>query len=633
MKILNKILIFYLFSFFPLNINAQEKDILKSPNRRSEKKCISCVNRIRNLPKEVEYGIYVDESHNIYFYISHKGYFEKIFTKNNEGIAIDLVTKEQYNCNRIKIHEEKSIRGHLLKIIYKKELLRLKATSESGAEIFPLGKVPDKYNHQEHEINLLFLKRNYLCKYVVFNNIKSHRWELLNMGYFLDSINHSNSNAPADSNKSSFFTSKKQLEFIIPFENNKFEYSDLDVQPLYDSLKLTDFNIKRIRIHAFASVEGTKEHNLELQNRRAQSIVDALQNYQTDSIITVIETSEDWDGFKLLIDSLDLQQFKNKNHQEIKKLLNNSRTLAKIEPFLSKHRRAIVYLELLKRNKLKNTSTDLLIDSFNLAINNLLISKAKEIQETIYKRLKNFEISAETISKLNIPKAAEYSILLNRELLIKEQLSLSDLYTTYNEFEQLRELSPDKNYINYNLTALKLKLWLYDCNKFKEELLKKEIKNLFNHKIPSYLVKRMLVNYHIILCEYKMRNGNFKEKDLALRFINSNYRNAQLSNQDKLSVAYYLNSYAKDDWAIKLLSKEINNTNIDEDILFYFISLTIRSKKHLKRSNYKMILQKAININKERFCNLFKPNHDGGLTFQLLEDDYLRAIYCENCSN
>lgn len=632
MKIILKLLISFIFSITIFNSFAQEKDEIKFPKRRFEKKCVSCINRIKGLPKEVEYGTFVDDSDNIFFYISHKDFFEKIFKRNNEGIAIDLVTKSQFNCDKINIQSNKTIRGHLLRKVYKRELLHLKTTLQSGAELFPLGKVPDKYHNQEYEINLLFLKRDILCRYVVFNSIDSYRWELLDMGYFLDSLNNFNSTSLPKSNDSAFLISKKHLEFTIPFENNKYEYSKIEIQPLYDSLNLTDFNIQKIKIHAYASVEGTKEHNLELQNNRAQSIINALQKYQNDSIITDITTSEDWDGFNWIIDSLDLKEFKFKTKPEIKKLLNNSKTLTRLEPYLSNHRKAVIHLELLKKNKYEDISTDLLIDSFNIAISNTLINKAKEIQESIYNRIKNFEVPVETINRLEIPRKAEFSILLNRELLFKEQQSLSDLLTTFSEFERLKEFIPNKNYINYNLIALKLRIWLYNYDKFDEEQLKKEIKNLSRFNVPYHLIKRMLVNYHIILSEFNMRKGNFKEKDISLRFINSNYKNAQLSNSDKLSIAYYLNSYAKADWAEKLLLKEINNSNFDENILFYFISLTIRSKKYLKRTNYRRILQKAVNQNKERYCNLFKPNHNGGVTFQLLEDDYLRTTYCENCN-
>ena len=39
----------------------------------------------------------------------------------------------------------------------------------------------------------------------------------------------------------------------------------------------------------------------------------------------------------------------------------------------------------------------------------------------------------------------------------------------------------------------------------------------------------------------------------------------------------------------------------------------------------------AIEMNKERFCKLYNSYLNEGVTFQLLENEYLRKTYCENC--
>ena len=40
----------------------------------------------------------------------------------------------------------------------------------------------------------------------------------------------------------------------------------------------------------------------------------------------------------------------------------------------------------------------------------------------------------------------------------------------------------------------------------------------------------------------------------------------------------------------------------------------------------------AINMNNDRFCKLFSSSLSDGVTFQLLENEYLRKTYCENCN-
>ena len=40
----------------------------------------------------------------------------------------------------------------------------------------------------------------------------------------------------------------------------------------------------------------------------------------------------------------------------------------------------------------------------------------------------------------------------------------------------------------------------------------------------------------------------------------------------------------------------------------------------------------AINQDPERFCKMFSNHEDGGVTFQMLSNTYLKKIYCEHCS-
>ncbi len=106
-----------------------------------------------------------------------------------------------------------------------------------------------------------------------------------------------------------------------------------------------------------------------------------------------------------------------------------------------------------------------------------------------------------------------------------------------------------------------------------------------------------------------------------------------LSDLDYLSLAQYFASYTKYDWATKLLVKKVKSVDVDEDLLFYYLNLTIIDEKMTKRSDYRAILLNAYNINPARFCGIFEPFGEGGITFQLVENEYLRKTYCESCNN
>ena len=82
-----------------------------------------------------------------------------------------------------------------------------------------------------------------------------------------------------------------------------------------------------------------------------------------------------------------------------------------------------------------------------------------------------------------------------------------------------------------------------------------------------------------------------------------------------------------------MLENKVRTVDIDEDLLFYYLNLTLIDKELTQDLNYRIVMLNASNMNKERFCKLFNSVENGGITFQLLEDDYLRKTYCESCNN
>ena len=83
--------------------------------------------------------------------------------------------------------------------------------------------------------------------------------------------------------------------------------------------------------------------------------------------------------------------------------------------------------------------------------------------------------------------------------------------------------------------------------------------------------------------------------------------------------------------ATALIENRVNRIDVDEDLLFYYLNLTIIDEALTQTSDYRSIMLNAFNRNKTRYCRLFNASNDGGVTFQLPEDDYLRDSYCENC--
>ena len=231
-------------------------DIIFTQNADKDSRCTYFKSYFNSTPKEIGYSI-KREGNKLYFQVTDKAWAIQLFKKAGDGLAIDVVSKSRYKCDTIL--KDAQILGTILKPVYAKQLIRgFKPSLGSRFKSF-VGTVPENLKEEELEFNILFLNNKVLCRYQSLYNLESYPWELLDMGVYLDSLMYKDKKIRSSD---SFITKYKTLKFSIPFEKNKAEYSSEDIKPLYDSLRLTDFNIKKIQIKAYASIEGSLKRNL-----------------------------------------------------------------------------------------------------------------------------------------------------------------------------------------------------------------------------------------------------------------------------------------------------------------------------------------------------------------------------------
>jgi hypothetical protein len=613
-------------------LHSQQYFDIRDPGKDYGKKCKDCTDLIMNKPKEIQFGIQRDESDNLFFIVTRKEWFDSMIRKGGDGIAIDIVSKDKYDCeNEIPLQNE-VFKGELQKPLYRKELHQNMVPTDFGGVLIKMGTIPLKYRDKEVEFNIVFLKNKYFCHYNAFFDIKTYRWDILDMGFYFDTLTYRTSFDNFLSGQERFILQNKVLKFEIPFEKNKSVFAASDIKPLYDSLNLTDITIKKITIRAYSSIEGNEERNIRLQQERAQSIVSALQSYQEPSIQTKIIVSENWVDFLNDISYTSHSYIADLSKEAIKKRLEDKKLELQLETYLQKHRKAVIILDLQKKNKFENIPVPVLIGLLTKSISEMNLEQAVDIQNSIFEKIRNHVIPVNYLDTLEIPAKSEFSILLNKNSIFKYLMNEMDVFDAYNELTELSDLLPEDSHIKYNICALRFKVWLLGESAIDPIGFRKEINDLKKWGIPSGLIKRMLINYEIIMCEYYMIEGDFAKKDKSLKYIYSNYKYVPLADNDYLSLAQYFASYAKYDWATKLLEKKVKTLDVEEDLLFYYLNLTLIDSRLTRQSGYRTILLNAFNLNKARFCELFEPIDRGGISFQLLENEYLKKTYCENCN-
>ncbi|QTD38846.1 hypothetical protein JL193_06200 [Polaribacter batillariae] len=597
---------------------------LPTSNAERTQKCTYFANAFKQKPKEVQFSI-VKEGNKLFFSTNDKNWFSNVFKNSGDGVAIDVVPKSIYNCD--KEVSESQIKGTVLPPVFAQKLIRgFKKTPRSNRVQTFIGTIPTNLKDEELEFNILFLNNKTLCRYQRIYNLKAYAWDLLDMGVYLDSLTYKNKKITTSDR---FETKYKTLKFVIPFEKNKAVYSKEDIKPLYDSLKLTDFNIKKIHIKAYSSIEGSLKRNLELQEKRANSIAKSLQSFQKPNIVTEISSSENWVEFLNDISNTKYKDLKKLSKKEIKQKVVGA-TSKDLEKYLKNHRKAVVILDLDKKDRYKDMSKEKLVEIFNDFVLKGFVDKALVVQNSIFDKLKE-EKSPDLLNKLNVPKQLKFSPILNKNSIIKYVLDLSYAKIAYAELKKLEKIDPKNKGIKYNIVVVKFIIWRNNWEKINETDFKKQILALKNYGITKNLIDRMLVNFHIVKAEKNMRERKYEAKDESIEFIIDTYENFNLSNFDYLSLAQFLAYYANTDEATELLDEKVRTITVDEDLLYYYLNLTLIDSYAVETQNYRTIMLNAIEMNKERFCKLFNSSLNKGVTFQLLENKYLRATYCENC--
>jgi len=586
------------------------------PVKSYGKNCSNYVDISRKIPKEGGISLY-QRDNNLYLHLNDKNLYKSLFAKNYDGIAIDVIREEAYNCQEP---------GEAWKVFFKENLDSLKNLSVNPNKmVLSLGELPEKFAPAKTECNLVILQRKYICDYDKYLNLDPQYWALLDMGIFKDSIARQSSGEV-------FSLNEKTFEFTIPYEKNEAVIRERDLQPIYDSLDFTDYDIASINIVAFASIEGGQALNENLLDRRSKSVVTALQAYQKPEIIYQIDALENWDQFYTEIRRTRYRDVADMSRDDIKQMLaGNSDMLNKLEPLLARHRKAIVKIFLTRKRKIESLSNQELVSVFNEAVKNENTNRVILLLDYIFERSQNSSNPDELVGELQIPDKSGNSPLFNNLAGYRFTEEIKNYDESVGAFGELHKIFPGNEKILYNLISVKLQQMRFHVNKTGLSDLRGLMNELQVTKLEPSLKYRPWINYYILSNEYYTQINDYRSSRRAIRNILSIYKNI-VNYDDQLSIARYLASYNQLDDAEKVMRSVIENTDIPDDLLFFYLNITIPFKKYYEKAYYAPLIERAKIADKKRFCDFFKSSNIGGISFQLLQHQPLKDFYCKICT-
>ena len=479
----------FLFLLMPIVSVSQSTYDLKNPKVNYRNSCEECLNILERKPPEVQMSVQKDGVGNIFFVVNSEGWLEELLRDPDDGVAVDIICKDQYVCNGPnKFANSWASIGSLQPPVYKPELYRTKVKARNGLVAMRIGSIPPELMNRELEFNLLILKNRFLCHYNKFINIQQVKWDLLDMGLYMDTIVYKSKMDTSKNFKSNIGQITKQLKFVVPFEKNKSVYKPKDVKPIYDSLKLNEFEIKSMNILAYSSAEGPTDRNIQLQNERAQSIVDVLQTFQDLKIKASVQANENWVEFFTDIVNTPFSAMGALNKAAIKEKLKEPETAKNIEPLLIKHRKAILLVELGRKFTALDYTPEQIQELFKKAVDSNNLKEASELQQVVFAKIAGSKLPSDFLNSLIVPERSELSVLVNNQSAFRYLAEQTDLLQTYQLFKKLEQIYPKDARVKYNICSLKFRVWLQGKEQVNPVAFKQEIEGLKTYGIPQGLI-------------------------------------------------------------------------------------------------------------------------------------------------
>lgn len=572
--------------------------------------------------------------------------FRRLVQGRRDGLAFEFLSfEEAYSCEdgslglkRNQSNVQSPIQGFLQKPIYKKEILRQvnehiansrgKKKQRNQCFNIVIGDIPIQYLERKTDVRLVWIQRKRICEVIQFQPI---------CGSFLD---HSPPKVPLSIEvkpDSNFRPSQapEVFEFLIPFAKGSTDFDRKLLNPLFELLSSKDVIVRKAKIEAFASLEGSFALNTKLFRKRAEHLVDAIVEVQRDSIPTEVIAKENWKDFFKDVKDSDYKFLLKLDSTEIKAYLDDN--AHKLEHILKDHRYTAAKFYIYERLNEQNTS-EFAVDEFNART--LELAKKRKLPKMSVARMEkiqNFllwkgQMGDSSWRNLYIPKTKAFADFAFRQSMFIYQHSNHDDMAFYESLKELEKvLASDKDYI-YSVYAhiLNNKQHPY----LGELLSKAKLQYLLeSNRLENEIKEQVQLLYHIINANsifMKYGGRNLRRAKGSLAFIKKYFEAMDLDKSKRMELASYFVLFHQNAWAEEILRESALSEKADKEVLsFYLKILAFQDVEANTQIAPDLLLKAKQTLGQENWCDLFLGPCN--INFQIFEDPKILQEYCESC--
>lgn len=622
------------------------------------------LDRYRKYSKLINTISLIHDNDTVFVVFNSPKSIDKLFEESNDGIAIELITKDLYRCERkvselIRSENEFTLKGELLQPVYRNELLKGIADVKRKPKISVkfVAAIPQKYKSEECILNLVIIKGNKIADIVTLNKAPSKVFDLaLSLPPARDSLPNPDYYIP--------HLRRDTLKLRVYFEQNKANLP----QKISDSISnwVEDKRIQRAAVYAYASIEGTDEINKGLTEQRAKETMSYFDTRDGQKVHTVKVTQENWHRFFQDIKDSKYQFLYNIDSVKIRAYVNQKLNSREMEPILARHRyvdlKILAYkivndvsIDGLAFNEYNNIYTGIKSDCYHqvepCVVSENLITRMEQVQLFLFDRNRKGRVSWKDIDKLPIGLYSGnfdvYSEPLAKLHYNKLRFRLAQFGSSFSRIDSLQTLKELNRFPNpdpviaYNYFILMLNErntddpeLFYRQNKLNE--MQSLISTIEGSDFDQATINRLKLYYHFKNAEQEFfmnRLGEYPaDVKASLNYILDFFRYIPPDKQTSLNLAMFFSAFRYFDAALDILEPYAFAEKPVKDAFMLYLKVFYANPRVKQSTDFYQFLKDAGDIlSPNEWCGLFGGEYPVNL--QVLDHEPLRMMYCKICRN
>lgn len=555
----------------------------------------------------------VIEGDKVMLYYHDKALFKQLFPGPNDGIAVDLVSRDQVTCGKPNHLDMSQVYdGILLKPKFRNELINGNIAESDYRLITPVGDIPSDLMNKDIAASVILIKNGKVCEYLIPTDVPGKTYTLREIAPIMDS----SKNVPL------------LKEGVISTQELTYNFKTGVVTPIqYPKASGKGKSIHSIKIKSYSSVEGDSLGNILLHHKRGEKIKQNLVQQLNCSLKKItVSAQENWDKMHFQFGYLYADSLLDYSNSEVKTLIAEGDTPLPWDSLLFDQRVSKAYInywgsyEGVPASKLIYLNLKTAILEGNPSLANEALFEMYQNPDNVEDLLHDgFLFDA----ILEMPELVQNASAVLSLIYSKDLFKTTEFINSWvRKSDQLSD-NALFNLLNlYSLTGIQLlNQWDTSAKRLSNVIHPRKVRNL----IKSNLDTELTLNLHLTFLHYFGQVNDNKGISESFDFITDYFKNNTLDDLQTFRLGLFFNDWSMYRLTNKLLLEQRSKAALSKENAFLLAHTVSIFPDDLDEDSIVNIHKDAAQLDTELWCTWIQNE------FQLLRKHLIKRYYCDVC--